>query len=429
MAEDMAEESAVTDRKDIKKKGLYVILAAAATVLFTLVSVLDFFGGEPEGEQVDTVAEAAPPQTVKSSQTKPRTATRPTRDLASKQERFVVLASRKANCTTLIDAASHKLQQTGQLIEDHATMMENLQTNELGRQIAANDDLIEMFLALSKVELPTTVDTEEGALSLDGLQTKLQLLRSGSELEKVDQLSVAIQELNQSAQQLHTQITLAQRDLAALLLLAEAEAASNRTLDKAAERYELQITADHQLRMTQAMRESREKRQATEQSKAKAFNQELSTLRNELSDAERRVKLADEHAKQELAKRAEAKRKLEVEFERDLSDIKSLLKPFITPGHTQHLHKFAYRADQNPNPRPVSFGSLKGLGYLHDTTERLTAFWRSTSHENDRPFGSFPKAPYGQTRLKGGALPAVRRAQGYLQKYGDLMVEKGMLSP
>ena len=276
------------------------------------------------------------------------------------------------------------------------------------------------------IQAPAEID--ESQVVLGGLQTKLQLFRSGFDLERVEQLRIELEQLGKSAQLTLDVMTLTKRDLDALMLLAERETASSLTLAEAADRYELQITAEHQLNMTKARRLIREQLLADEEAKAEEFNREIAALRSEISDSHRRVQFSEEKAKQEFAKRAEAKRKLEVEFQRDLPDIRSLLKPFITPGRTQHLHKFAYRPDSNPNPRPVSLGSLEALGYLHDSTERLTAFWRSTSHENDRPFGSFPKAPYGKTVIT-HELEAVRRAQGYLKRYSDLMVEKGMLSP
>ena len=341
---------------------------------------------------------------------------------------MTVLFSRKAGCETIADASALKLQQTLELMEVRATLLNDLRSNDTGCRVAASEDLIEMFLTLCEVELPMTIDIEEAQVVLDGLQTKLQLLRSGYDLQKVDPLRVELEQVNGFAQQSLDQLTRAKRDLDALLLLAERETVSAKTLGEAADRHELQITANHQLKFTQAKRSAREQQLAEEEAKAEEFNYEIASLRTEMSDSQRRIQFSEENAKRELAKRAEAKRKLEIKFQRDLPDIKSLLKPFITPGLTQHLHKFAYRPDSNPNPRPVSLGSLVALGYLHDSTERLTAFWRSTSHENDRPFGSFPKAPYGKTVIT-HEIAAVRRAQGYLKKYGDLMVSKKMLSP
>lgn len=420
----MTEEPAVTSRKYITTRLVLFVGFSFAMVIFVVSNYWQFASRARKSltDNTTTSTELEPSVTV------PIVSSRPVQPSASADEQMTVLYSRKAGCKAIVDASTLKLQQTLQLMKVRATLLNDLRSNDTGRQVAASPDLIEMYLALCEIELPTAIDIEDAQVVLDELQTKLQLLRSGFDLQKVDQLRNELEQVNEFAQQMLDQITRAKRDLDALLLLAESETASAKTLGEAADRYELQITANHQLKLTQAKRSAREQQLAEEQVRAEEFNREIAALRSEMSDSQRRIQFSKEKAKQELARRAEAKRKLEVEFERDLPDIKSLLKPFITPGLTQHLHKFAYRPDSNPNSRPVSFGSLVALGYLHNSTERLTAFWRSTSHENDRPFGSFPKAPYGKTVITHEAA-AVKRAQGYLRKYGELMVQQRFLSP
>ncbi len=422
----MSEEPAVTSRKKIATRAYLSVVFSVVMVVFVVFSYWQFASRMQKSLFDDTTTSAE----LEPSASEPiaGVTSRPVQPSTSQDEQMTVLHSRKAGCKTIADASALKLQQTLELMKVRATLLNDLRSNDTGRRVAASDDLIEMFLALCEVDLPTTIDIEETQVVLDELQTKLQLLRSGYDLQKVDQLRIELKQINGFSQQTLDQMTRAKRDLDALLLLAERETVSAKTLSEAADRYELQITANHQLKLTKAKRSAREQQLAEEEAKAEEFHREIASLRTKISDSHRRVQFSEEKAKQEFAKRAEAKRKLEVEFQRDLPDIRSLLKPFITPGRTQHLHKFAYRPDSNPNPRPVSLGSLEALGYLHDSTERLTAFWRSTSHENDRAFGSFPKAPYGKTVIT-HELEAVRRAQGYLKRYSDLMVEKGMLSP
>jgi len=423
----MPEEPVVTTLASIRNRALLIAGIAALSIIVSVASLLSFSVQARKSRQAENAKPAAELDEG-SVEPRPRAASRSVEPSSSEPERLAVLESRKAGCLAMIDATTRKLQQSLEVANDREHALRSLETNDIGRQIAANEDLVEMFLALREAQLPPIAGIDETQVVLDGLQTKLQLFRSGVDLERVEQMRIELEQLSESALRTLDQMTHAKRDLDALMLLAEREIANSLSLGEVADRYELQITADHQLKITKARRLVHEEQQAEEQAKAAEFNREIATLRSEMSDSQRRIQFAEENAKRELAKRAEAKRKLEIEFQRDLPDIKSLLKPFITPGLTQHLHKFAYRPDRNPNPRPVSFGSLVALGYLHDSTERLTAFWRSTSHENDRPFGSFPRAPYGKTVIS-HELSTVRRAQSYLKKYGELMVEKGLLSP
>ena len=429
----MNEEQPVASRDEIQKKGLYAAIFTVVVVAATLASVLGIFADpEPDpndksNEQTSTTEQIATSEsqdieslTSDATQTAPR---------STSLEARLLVESRRAGVESLANSLTQKLVQVHDQINGRDQLLKDLQTSNVGRQIASNSDLIEMYLALLDRKTTTVSDTAAVRMQINGLQSKLKLSHSANNLETLEGLQQELQQVSSSVEDLLDRTTQAKRQVDALVMLAEKETAGESTLAQASERYELEITAKHQLSLAQANREARSQELASEKQAVEKFNRSIAKLKGEISDSQRRVQLAEQRSKKELAVRAEEKRRLEKEFERDRSEIESILKPFITPGHTQHLHKFAYRPDNDPNARPVSFGSLKGLGYLNDSTERLTAFWRSTSHENDRPFGSFPKAPYGQTKLTAGNLKAVKKAQGYLKKYGALMVEKGMLSP
>ena len=125
---------------------------------------------------------------------------------------------------------------------------------------------------------------------------------------------------------------------------------------------------------------------------------------------------------------SKAKREaLERGFQRDLPQIKSLLKPFITDGRTQPGR---YSFEMTVDVGPVSFAKLQGAGALIRTVEAQRKFWSMTTanRTNDRDLGGFP--PYvGSAQDWNNKQPTVGRAQEVLIEYGQLMVEKGMLAP
>jgi len=422
----MPEERAIPTNADVKRKMFSALVVTGIVVTVTLAVLLGVMWDNRETVQEgDLHITMGPRQSATSSAANGASS----RQLGNLPERLAVLESRKAMGLARIESSSETLQRLRQLLGDRADLLESLQTSEAGRKIAANEDLIEMYLALSHAELPTGADLHSLELTLAGLSAKLKMLRSGLDLGRATQLVADIVPHEERLRKFYLQLVQAQHDIEALLLLAVSERASPRTLANAAEQYQLQLRADHQLKMTQALRSARASQQADEERQATELSEEISELRSELTDSQRQIELARQRAQQEFARRDAARSRLEVEFQRDLPDIRSLLKPFITPGYNQHTEKFMYKADENPNPRPVSLGSLVSIGYLHHSTERLTAFWRSTGHNNDRPLGSFPRAQYGQTRLPVNLKPVVERAQGYLRKYGELMVELGFLDP
>lgn len=121
---------------------------------------------------------------------------------------------------------------------------------------------------------------------------------------------------------------------------------------------------------------------------------------------------------------AEKKRMLEIEFVLDRPDVDRLLTAFTTPGQT---YCDADGKSKSTELRPVSLAFLKKRRYLEPTRSALDALLYRASYTG-RPRGQFPPSFGGQEWMDTG-LEDVKRAQQLLIKYGDLMVEKGLLSP
>ncbi len=110
---------------------------------------------------------------------------------------------------------------------------------------------------------------------------------------------------------------------------------------------------------------------------------------------------------------------LEREMQRDMNEIKGLLKAFTSPG-------FAYRPDDTKGP--VSYSLIKSSGGLEPTRRGLGSLFFIAAGNTDRDRGGLPEGVGGHIGSDTPIAP-IERAQQLLVKYGELMVRKGMLAP
>lgn len=154
--------------------------------------------------------------------------------------------------------------------------------------------------------------------------------------------------------------------------------------------------------------------------------EDLAKLEREQIAEEGRVREAERRATiaglQEEARRLDDALKLaqlEREFDRDLSSIKGYLSAFTEPG-------FKHRSNQTKGP--VSLALLRGEGALEGTRPGMEKLMRLAS-DNDRPRGAIPSYIGGDNGWAITEKAPIERAQELLTKYGDLMVQKGLLAP
>lgn len=352
-------------------------------------------------------------------------ADRPSTRILNRQQQ-AVFESRKAACLAAINNAEEQLKRAISLDQEHWEKLTDLESNSLGQKIASNEDLIEMYLMLK--DAPQLGDQSELALQLDELRRTTEFIRSSAELPSIANVKKQMTNIENGINDKLAAAKLGQRQFKALEYLAEKESPHSLNLSEVAEAIATARTAEHQIRLAKARREAKRQNLESEEERVRDLTQQVAEAENAIQQSRNRVKIATAKAKAELARREAEKRQLKLEMQNDMAEIKSLLKPLISPGYTQHLYKNAYKNDESTEARPVSFGALVGFGYLTDSQEKLEAFWRSTNGFNDRPLGSFPK-PRNSVQGFDEARPLVLRAQELLKKYGELMVEEGLLSP
>ena len=125
------------------------------------------------------------------------------------------------------------------------------------------------------------------------------------------------------------------------------------------------------------------------------------------------------------ARLAEARRQqLRKAFEQQWPGMQPYLTAFTTPGYTQpRRDKFVRTTDYGP----VSLGKLRGAGLLERSVESLRRlhFATAANQMNDRDRGGFPT----MENTFAEAQADLQRIQEFLDTYGEIMVEEGLLAP
>ena len=127
------------------------------------------------------------------------------------------------------------------------------------------------------------------------------------------------------------------------------------------------------------------------------------------------------------AQQAEQRRKLELDYARELPEIRRLLHPFISDGRVQPIpggFQSGWRME------PMSLSAIASTGALRDTDDGLAELYRVGGHSLNarRGLGGFPSHNPINLARNPSVRKTVERARELLQKYGDLLVEKGVLS-
>lgn len=163
-------------------------------------------------------------------------------------------------------------------------------------------------------------------------------------------------------------------------------------------------------------------RQVREEADRKLAEAEAARL-----EAENRVKLLESQARKEEAEAARQKAELLRRFEREWPRMQSYLVPFTSTGFTQPGgHGFERTTEKGP----VSLGRLQGAGVLNRDLNSMKKLYYSTTANgmNDRDHGGFPRY-FGGAQDWDRRHPTIQMIQDFLNEFGPILVEKGLLAP
>lgn len=336
--------------------------------------------------------------------------------------------------TGLRDHVERDFQQLTIEMSRWETFIKDLLDGDSGRQIASDSSYVEHFLPIYERKQVTQEDVERfqrrmtrlsapiaaaetdnsGYLPSDSLLAELKTLQ--------DEVTAALQTLKDSRKEAEAiQRFAADRRAAETTLRTAIEEFRDQQREIRRERIAAagrKTEADITAQLVEKEREKKQLRGEVELAQKAKENAQLKGTKRELDDAAA--------AAAEEARLAAKLAQLEREFQRDLPQIRSLLRPFITTGMTQPEGRQFVTADQEG---PVSLASLRGTGALEPTAKgRDLLFWITSANQlNDRDLGAFPNYRTG-VYDKRRSLAVVKQAQDLLIKYGDLMVTKKMLA-
>lgn len=338
-----------------------------------------------------------------------RRAVEPTPDTASNRAMLTALQSQ----ADAWQAAASSWEQT----------IADLLENEQGRQLAADEMRLRQFRAVREQGLPPD-------LRLQALRQQIATLEGM--LSAADFSSVTPEAFESDLASMNTEATaavdayrVAMRQLQVVLgaLTAPAGTMTLREALLELERKEdlASIEALEQ-RLAAAKQAADEKVAAAQEAAVRALGEMEARQIVAATEAAREKQALTEAAEQaaaEIAKRQAA-------MKRDLPEIKSYLKPFITNGHAQPhgWHNIA-----TGESSPMSWAKLASSGALEPTQEGMQQLWRYAAVENDRGRGRFPEYNGAQWAWNKDVAEFLGRAQTLLKTHGDALVAEGLLAP
>jgi|GEM_PF-6600248 len=420
-------DKTVTDAETLRRKTIIVAALAVALVVLTVYTIFTATGPiDPDKKNI--VDEDTTPST-KSIVPEEASKTPVLPERPSSAEQLAIFNSRKAGALSRIEYYEQQIAATSTSLQQAADAAQQMLVNDTGKRLAASDDLIEVYLAATEAGFAIPPELAELGQSLADVRAKINFTRGANELDKLQSLENEATSLAKRIEPL-TAVAKERTDRikAVNYLATQQTVAATSTLQDAIAGYQTRTLASQELELAQIRRQTRDQSQAAEQKEVAAFNERIAAAEREIAASKRRVEMAAKLSTRDSAAMLADRQALERQLQQDMSQIRTLLSPFISKGKTQHLFANAYRIDDDPTPRPVSLGRLRALGYLQKNRKSWMNLWRSTSAKNDRPLGSFPDSPSGHIGFD-QALPSVQRAQALLVKYGDLLVDKGLLSP
>lgn len=345
------------------------------------------------------------------------------RRTSTAQSEEAVQSVKRLRFQGVLRSAESDLGQLRQQLSDWTALWASLEASDTGRKIAASGPHFRLFRELYHRPRPTTSEIDQAAEELSTLSSNV--------LERLTEDSVRlttdhVQLLNDLGQKLSKQVAEFEDQLLLAKSIQSETArlpAGNVTLQTALENERIQQEKETLEAIQKSADEVRQRIIAQRSEELAQTEEKLATLRieEELARKEReadelKVKIRSDKEAGEIRK---ARSQLEREFAKDEREVRSLLQAFTSDGYT-------YRTDDTKGP--VSLRVIESRGGLKQTRDGLQQLFFIAKTDPDRPNKGLPEGVGGQI-ASATPLEPIERAQELLIKYGQLMVEKGLLAP
>ena len=350
---------------------------------------------------------------------------------------------KKVANSSAIKGLRRKLSSTSSLIQnvqnsksELGKRIKRLKASEQGAKIASSSKHIESFIWIENEYDSLDIESGEASEFIRDMQGFLQKVESRDDGSYTPQpfVSDRLSGFKVKFESERKKLTELQDALTSVVDAAsELQPAS--LLDVALEKTRADHAATRAERIATGAKEGRQNATANLVEKSKAASKDLTTSEINLVNAKKTKAalknntdadeiLAELELQIENDRIAAAKRVLEQEFQRDLTDIKTYLAPFLADGRTHR--------GGSPGAGPISYSYLTGKVVFDNTPQGLANFG-IVGYSIRRNLGGFP-GPVAVDRMKTGypnsepTAQFLERAQHLLKKYGELLVEKGMLA-
>lgn len=343
-----------------------------------------------------------------------------------------IIGSRNLSAKRAMDEAQASLVKLEAAAAEWESLAGTLQTDQRGRALAADADILPALIELLDVGKEQAGEAAAYREQLDRISGDLDsFLGENGVTEVTASTRQAIETLRDEIRDRERAMQGSLSQLKAWADRGKKGEAGTESLADAIRAFESrqaeQAVQDRIAARNEAREEARVKMLEAEKEKAEAENRLKAT---ELAAETERLRAQEEMAAIAAAQEASAqeaklaREKLEAEFTQDLPEIKSLLSPFVTPApYKLYPHARYLYSGENTG---VSLKVIAHWGALEPTDDGLDKM-SMLGNTEFRPLGTFPKYVKSEWRRSADVKQRLVRAQELLLKYGDLLIEKGML--
>ena len=343
-----------------------------------------------------------------------------------------VLRARNLSAKRVLAEAESALQEFESAAAEWERLVDSLENGQLGRVLAADTESLPSLMELLSVGSEQANDPPGYREQFDLVSGEVEKFLAGDRvtavtgatLRAIETLRDEIRERERALQGSLDRLKLAARD-------ARGSQPGEMTLEEAYEAYRAQQAEQARLREIAARervrKEAEERIEEAEREKLEAKTALEVAKQAAEADRMRREKEMLEIAAAKEKEEADAKlaqERLETEFTRDLPEIRRLLSPFVSPApyYLSRPGSYLYSGQSTG----LSLSTVAKSGALEPTDEGIDMM-SMLGKAPYRPLGSFPKYVQSEWRRTESVKRRLVRAQELLLKYGDLLVEKGMM--
>jgi hypothetical protein len=313
-------------------------------------------------------------------------------------------------------AALHELELVQAEAKQWAEKVEPLLTNDAGRKIAANVELVDQFTALMAEDRPVAVNAADKMRVIhEAIEPIEQALPDPNNTLAVSgEIVATLDDYRKQAKQTAEAMRKLRLRVEHLVRTAEAEAPAATTLKQAMEEREVALAAEDANELKEKLAATR----AEATKKRIAAEQEAIRMQSEQEQAD----ILARAEKEKLVARAKS------------ADVKHYLATFLARSYFQPVGNYmSVKYERTNEELPVSYTRIKSSGALDKSVQGLRTLvilaspgWSGNGNWHDRPPWQFDVQTFTWSKSD---QEFIQKAQDLLRELGPTLAELKMLAP